>query len=153
MTTLAEAFGQVTGAELLDGFVQGEYPFRLVSRRLKATLNSLGPELPGLARKGTTNAAYMHPADLIDLGVESGDLIDITSTVGSITGVCEAAPDVKPGVISMAHSWGDGSLEDDKVRDIGVPTSRLTSTTACYDTMTGMAVLSAIPVKVAAAAQ
>lgn len=148
MAKLRETHGQQTGAELVDGYVAGEYPFRLVSRRLKATLNSLGPELPGLARKGTTNPAFMHPDDLRDLGVESGDLIEISSTVGTINGVCEAAPDVKRGVISMAHSWGDGSGEDDKVRDIGVPTSRLTSTTACYDELTGMAVLSAIPVKV-----
>ncbi len=152
MTRLADVFDQATGAELMEGYVEGQFPFRLVSRRLKATLNSLGPELPGLARKGTTNPAFMNPADLDELGVEPGDLIDITSTVGSITGVCEAAPDVKRGVISMAHSWGDGSLEDDKVRDIGVPTSRLTSTTACYDDMTGMAVLSAIPVNVVPAA-
>ncbi len=150
MTKLAAVATQQTGSELIEGYVDGEFPFRLVSRRLKASLNSLGPELPGLARKGTTNAAYMNPADLTALGLESGDLIDISSTVGTITGVCEAAPDVKQGVISMAHSWGDGSLEDDKVRDIGVPTSRLTSTTAAYDDITGMAVLSAIPVNVRA---
>lgn len=150
MSRLADVLEQQTGAELIEGYEDGQYPFRLVSRRLKATLNSLGPELPGLARKGTTNAAYMNPEDLSELGIEAGDLIEITSTVGAITGVCAAAPDVKRGVISMSHSWGDGSLEDDKVRDIGVPTSRLTSTTACYDDMTGMAVLSAIPVNVKA---
>jgi anaerobic selenocysteine-containing dehydrogenase len=148
LAKLAEVRTQSTGAEAIDGYVEGEFPFRLVSRRLKATLNSLGPELPGLARKGTTNPAFMHPDDLADLGIESGDLIEITSTVGAINGVCEAAPDVKRGVISMAHSWGDGSGEDHKVRDIGVPTSRLTSTTAAYDEYTGMAVLSAIPVQV-----
>ena len=48
----------------------------------------------------------------------------------------------------MAHSWGDGSLSDDKVRDIGTPTSRLTSTTAAYDKVSGMVVQSAIPVRV-----
>jgi len=150
MGRLGDVRQQLTGAELIDGYVEGEFPFRMVSRRLKATLNSMGPELPGLARKGTTNPAFMNPADLAELGVEAGDLIEISSTVGTINGVCEAAPDVKRGVISMAHSWGDGSLEDDRVRDIGVPTSRLTSTTACWDDLTGMAVLSAIPVKVKA---
>ncbi len=149
MTKLAEARSQQTSAELIEGYVAGEYPFRLVSRRLKTVLNSLGSELPGLAAKGgTTNPAFMNPDDLDELGLVDGDLIEISSTVGVINGVCESAPDVKRGVISMAHSWGDASMEDDKVRDIGVPTSRLTSTTACYDEYTGMAVLSAIPVKV-----
>jgi len=149
-TRIDEVFGQRTGAELIEGYVDGEFPFRLVSRRLKSALNSLGSELPALAAKGTTNPAFMNPDDLAELGIESGDLIEITSTVGVINGVCEAAPDVKQGVISMAHSWGDGSMQDVKVRDIGVPTSRLTSTTACYDEYTGMAVLSAIPVRVRA---
>ncbi len=148
MAKLDEVFTQRTGAELIEGYVEGEFPFRLVSRRMKSVLNSLGSELPGLAAKGTTNPAFMHPEDLAELGFESGDLIEITSTVGVINGVCEAAADVKRGVISMSHSWGDASGEDGKVRDIGVPTSRLTSTTACYDEFTGMAVLSAIPVKV-----
>ncbi len=148
MERVAEVFAQQTGAELVAGFVPAEYPFRLVSRRMKASLNSLGLELPGLAKHGTTNPAFMHPDDLADLGVESGDPVEISSTVGSITGICEAAPDVKRGVVSMAHSWGDGSMSDAKVRDIGAPTSRLTSTTAHFDAFTGMAVLSAIPVQV-----
>ena len=149
MQKLTEARSQQTSSELIDGYVDGEFPFRLVSRRLKSALNSLGSELPALAAKGgTTNAAYMNPDDMAQLGFTSGDLIEIASPMGVINGVCEDAPDVKQGVISMSHSWGDASMKDDKVRDIGVPTSRLTSTTACYDEYTGMAVLSAIPVKV-----
>ena len=95
-----------------------EYPFRLVSRRLKHVLNSTGTELPALARKGTTNPAYMHPDD------------------------------VKRGVISMSHSWGGASLTDEKVRDIGTPTSRLVSADVGHDPVTGMVVSSAIPVTV-----
>ncbi len=151
MNALNEVVHQRTSAERLSGFDPERYPFRLVSRRLKAVINSLGPELPNLAAKGTTNAAYMHPDDLAELGLADGDLVDITSPTGQIRGVCEGASDVRPGVVSMAHSWGDGSLSDDKVRDIGTPTSRLTSTTAAHDPITGMVVQSAIPVNVTAA--
>jgi anaerobic selenocysteine-containing dehydrogenase len=125
-----------------------DFPFRLVSRRLKHVLNSLGTELPGLARKGTTNPAYMNPDDMADLGLESDDLVTITSKHSELTGVVEAAPDVRRGVISMAHSWGGTSLSDEKVRDIGTPTNRLVSTTDVFDPVTGMAVQSAIPVRV-----
>jgi anaerobic selenocysteine-containing dehydrogenase len=125
-----------------------DFPFRLVSRRLKHVLNSLGTELPGLARKGTTNPAYMNPDDMAELGLESSDLVTITSKHAELTGVVEAAPDVRRGVISMAHSWGGTSLSDEKVRDIGTPTNRLVSTTDVFDPVTGMAVQSAIPVRV-----
>ena len=125
-----------------------ELPFRLVSRRLKHVLNSTGTELPGLARKGTTNPAYMHPDDLDELGLQSGDIVEITSLQASLLGVVSAAPDVKRGVVSMAHSWGGRSLTDEKVRDIGAPTSRLVSTDVGHDPVTGMVVSSAIPVAV-----
>ncbi len=150
LVDLVTVRAQATGAEILAGFDPAVYPFRLVSRRLKAVLNSLGTELPVLAKKGTTNSAYMNPADLAELGVSSGDLVEIASPTGAVVGVCEAAPDVRRGVVSMAHSWGDGSLSDDKVRDIGTPTSRLTTTASGYDAITGMVVLSAIPVSVRA---
>ena len=139
-------------AETADTFAGSDvsaYPFRLVSRRLKHVLNSTGTELPGLARKGTTNSAYMHPDDVADLGLESGDVIEISSPQASLLGVVEAAEDVKRGVISMAHSWGGRSLTDEKVREIGSPTSRLVSTDVGSDPVTGMVVSSAIPVAVA----
>jgi anaerobic selenocysteine-containing dehydrogenase len=151
MARLRDAAARRTSAELVAGFDTERYPFRLVSRRLKSVINSLGTELPNLAAKGTTNPAYMHPDDMAEMSVSSGDLVDIESPSGRITGVCEPAPDVRRGVVSMAHSWGDGSMSDDKVRDIGTPTSRLTSTTAAHDPVTGMVVLSAIPVRVTAA--
>ncbi|MFK8023790.1 MAG: molybdopterin-dependent oxidoreductase, partial [Ilumatobacter sp.] len=138
-------------AEGADGFGGADvaaYPFRLVSRRLKHVLNSTGTELPSLARKGITNPAYMHPGDVVDLGCGAGDLIEITSPQASIWGVVEPSDDVKRGVISMAHSWGGSSLTDEKVRDIGSPTSRLVSEHAAHDPVTGMIVSSAIPVAV-----
>ena len=134
-------------ASTVDG---RSYPFRLVSRRLKHVLNSLGTELPGLAKKGTTNPAYMNPNDMAALEIVSGELIDIQSPRATLTAVVRSAPDVRTGVISMAHSWGGSSLTDDKVRDIGAPTNRLVSTDRDYDVVTGMVVQSAIPVAVTA---
>ena len=137
-------------SESLFGIDAADFPFRLISRRLKQVLNSMGTELPGLARKGSTNSAYMNPDDLLEMGLRDGDLIDITSPRASVVGVVESAADVRRGVISMAHSWGGSSLVDDKVRDIGSPTNRLVSTDQASDPVTGMPVQSAIPVRVAA---
>ncbi|MTA69363.1 MAG: oxidoreductase, partial [Actinobacteria bacterium] len=127
------------------------YPFRLVSRRLKHVLNSYGSSLSVLGAKGTSNSAYMNPQDMLDHHLVEGDLIEIFSPRASVHGLVEAAPDVRRGVISMAHSWGGSSLTDEKVRDIGSPTSRLVSVDKGYDRINGMVVQSAIPVRIAIA--
>lgn len=151
MGELAEVLAE--GASIFAGRDVSDYPFRLVSRRLKHVLNSTGTELPALADKGTTNPAYMHPDDMSGLGLQPGQLIEIRSLQSSLLGVVEPAADVKRGVISMAHSWGGRSLTDEKVRDIGAPTSRLVSVEVGHDPVTGMVVSSAIPVAVAPARQ
>ncbi len=125
------------------------YPFRLVSRRLKHVLNSYGSDLSVLGAKGTSNSAYMNPDDMKDHDLVDGDLIEIFSPRASVQGLVESAPDVRQGVISMAHSWGGSSLTDEKVRDIGSPTSRLVSVDKGYDRINGMVVQSAIPVRIA----
>lgn len=152
MIELAAVRHELTGAEVFPGFTPEAFPYRLVSRRLKAVLNSLGTELSALRKSaGTTNHAHMNPADMEELGLVDDDLITITSPHSAITGVVAAAKDVRRGVISMAHSWGGGSLTDEKVRDIGTPTSRLVSTVDGHDPTNGMVVLSAIPVRIARA--
>ena len=146
MAELAEVLAETSS--MFAGTDVSAYPFRLVSRRLKHVLNSTGTELPGLAKKGTTNPAYMNPLDVTDLGLVDGDIIEISSPRAVLHGVVEGADDVKRGVISMAHSWGGRSLTDEKVRDIGAPTSRLVSVDVGHDPVTGMVVSSAIPVAV-----
>ncbi len=146
MAELAEFLAQTT--PMLGDIDVSDYPFRLVSRRLKHVLNSTGTELPGLARKGTTNSAYMHPDDVTELELNAGDLVEITSPRATVVGVVAPSDDIKRGVVSMAHSWGGSSLTDEKVRDIGTPTNRLVSADAGHDPVTGMVVSSAIPVSV-----
>jgi len=130
---------------------KGDYPYLLVSRRMKNTYNSTGPELSALAAKGTTNPAYIHPDDLIELGIEDGDIIAIHSATGRIPAVAKGSPDIKRGVVSMAHCWGaapDGT-GDDRVREIGANTNRLIDNLRHPEKYTGMARHSAIPVKLA----
>ncbi|MDG2028981.1 MAG: molybdopterin-dependent oxidoreductase [Acidimicrobiales bacterium] len=124
------------------------FPFRLVSRRMKHVLNSLGRELPGLASVGTTNPAYLHPDDLTELGVAEGDLVALESPHGRIVGVAAAGDDVKPGVVSMSHAWGLGSRSEGDVHEHGSPTNRLVANDVGYDPITGMAIQSAIPVAI-----
>ena len=145
---LAQVRNEQSGLEIFQGIDYTEFPFRLIGRRLKHALNSLGLELPGLAEVATTNYAYVHPKDLEAFGAQSGDLLKITSPQASVVGVAESDPGIKRGVIAMSHSWGGLSLTDEKVRDIGTPTNRLVTSDNGFDRITGLPVMSAIPVNV-----
>jgi anaerobic selenocysteine-containing dehydrogenase len=128
------------------------FSHRLISRRLRQVYNSSGRDLPETRKRGTTNPAFMHPADLEELGVSSGDVVEIESAHALIYGVAEAAEDVLPGVISMAHAWGDPAASPKEVREIGASTNALISNEVDFDPITGMARQSAIPVNVRRAA-
>ncbi|MEM9712141.1 MAG: molybdopterin-dependent oxidoreductase [Actinomycetota bacterium] len=151
LAELDEVRDQRTGAEKMDGFDPEVHTFRLISRRLKSHLNSLGGELPGLQRKNPTNYAYMNPADMAELGVADEQLLEIASPRAKLIGVAKGAADLRRGVVSMAHSWGAASLTDEKVRDVGAPTNRLVDVNDGFDEITGQAIQSGIPVSVAPA--
>ena len=90
----------------------------------------------------------MHPEDLTSLGIAAGELVRIESPNGAVEGVAEPSPAVKQGVVSMSHAWGTASQTDEDVRTEGSPTNRLVSNERGTDPITGMAVQSAIPVRV-----
>jgi anaerobic selenocysteine-containing dehydrogenase len=128
------------------------YPFRLISRRLKYTYNSTGPEMSMLGAKQHHNPAYMHSADLAELGVEDGDLVEVCSAHGSIPAVAAASDDIRRGVISMSHCWGGspepGAGTDGKVREIGSNTNRLIDNRAHTEKHSGMPRQSTVAVAV-----
>ena len=137
-----------SGNDFFPEFDEEKFPFLLIGRRLKYALNSLGSELPGLAKVSTTNYAYVNPDDLKELGADEGDLLKIDSPRAAVVGVAKADTDLKRGVIAMSHSWGGLSLTDEKVRDIGTPTNRLVTSDSGFDRITGLPIMSAIPISV-----
>lgn len=148
---MIEELAEVRGGFFSDGggYREGEdFSHRLVSRRMIHAYNSSGRDLPGLNRHYHTNPAWMNPLDMRALGLSDGDVVEIRSARAAILGVAEAAEDVRSGVISMAHSWGDAPEEDHRVRTIGGNTGRLTDNTRDFDPITGLPVMSAIPVNV-----
>ena len=64
--------------------------------------------------------------------------------------VAEAANDIKPGVVSMAHAWGDAPEHLLDVRKQGASTNRLVDDNRTYDRITGQPRMTAIPVNVTA---
>jgi anaerobic selenocysteine-containing dehydrogenase len=122
------------------------FTHRLVSRRLNDVYNSSGRDIPALVRNHSYNPAFMNPGDIAALGLNAGDVVRISSDHASILGIVEEAPDVRPGVISMAHSFGDAPEFDNRVFFIGSNTGRLTNVERDFDPRTGMPRMSAIPV-------
>jgi anaerobic selenocysteine-containing dehydrogenase len=147
MAELESVRGEATSAEQVADFDPEVHTLRLISRRLRHVLNSTGQHISGLRAKGGTNHAYMHPDDMESLGLNDGDLIDISSPRASIRGVVAISDDLRPGVVSMAHSWGGTPADDGAVREIGSPTGRLADLRT-FDAITGIPCMSAIPVSV-----
>jgi len=136
----------------LDTPADPRFPLRLISRRMKNTYNSTGPELGLLASKGTTNPAFMHPDELAARGIGDGEIIQVESRHGAIPAVAAASDDIRPGVVSMSHCWG-GSPEpaadsDARVLEIGSNTNRLIDNRRHAEKYSGMPRQSCVPVTI-----
>jgi len=151
---------QVGNALLLDdllAFAAGDlyaragYDYRLVSRRMANTFNSLGTDIDALTRRYGTNPAFVHPEDLASAGLARGDLVRVTSPHGEIEAVAWPDPDLRRGVVSMCHCWGAMPGEASDVRKAGINTGLLISVEEDCSRFSGIPLMSAIPVRLARA--
>jgi anaerobic selenocysteine-containing dehydrogenase len=131
-----------------DAGSTGEYPFRLIARRLASAYNSSGHQLDRLNRGKTYNPAFMHPDDMKDLGVARGDVVEISGKHASIPGIAEPDASIRRGLVSMSHAWGDVPDKDGEVREIGSNTGRLVDNESNWDRYSGIPAMSNIPVAV-----
>jgi len=125
----------------------GGLPLLLVTRREHAVYNSVAHHLPALQRRQPFNPAYLNPADASRLGASDGEQIVVESSVGAVTAVLRVAPDVREGVVSIAHGFeprtGDGR---------GASTAVLIDDERDYERLSGLPRMSAVPVRVRRAA-
>jgi anaerobic selenocysteine-containing dehydrogenase len=142
---------QALGRYAEDRRAREGYGFKLISRRSKTRFNSIGHPLKALQAKTTTNPAYIHPADMAELGLAEDSIVEISSPHATIHGVVRASEKVSRGLVSMAHAYGDSEAGKHDVREKGGSTNRLTSDETEFDPITGQALQSAIPVRISAA--
>jgi anaerobic selenocysteine-containing dehydrogenase len=138
------------GAALVSGSTsaRSDRPFRLIVRRARETMNSLGRRLPGLPH-APFNPCCMHPADLEALGAEPGTLVTLASDYGSIRAVVAADATLRRGVVAMTHGFGDLPGEDDAdPRRYGSNPTRLLSMTKDLQPINQMPRMTAIPLAV-----
>ncbi len=128
------------------------YPFRLISRRSNNFINSAGRTLPGgkLTRGKRYNPLFMHPADLEELGLTTGDTVTIASRHDRIPSIVEADQTIRRKVVAMYHCFGGLIDEDDAFVDQGSNVGRLTPTDTEYDSISGIPRMSNIAVSITA---
>ena len=124
--------------------------FLLVSRRQHEIYNSVGHTLPALKRKVPFNPVFMNPKDAEQLNVSGGDAVEISTAIGSVTGIVELAADVRDGVVSIAHGFPNSLDPSGDDRHHGTSTAALLDDEVGYDRISGIPVMSAVPVSVRA---
>jgi anaerobic selenocysteine-containing dehydrogenase len=134
-----------------DPFERVGHRYRMVSRRMSNTFNSVGTDIEALTRRYGTNPAFLHPDDLAREGLARGDLVRVSSAHGELEAVAWPDPDLRPGLVSMCHCWGslpDGATD---VRKTGSNVGLLISVEEDCARFSGIPLMSAIPVRVARA--
>jgi anaerobic selenocysteine-containing dehydrogenase len=124
-----------------------ELPYRLIVRRTKETINSLGRRVSVLVQRGN-NPCFAHPDDLAALGLEAGELVEVASRHGRIEAVVEPDATLRRGVLSMTHAFGGMPGEDDEPRRYGANPTRLLSVDAETQSINRMPRMTAVPVAV-----
>jgi anaerobic selenocysteine-containing dehydrogenase len=124
-----------------------EYPFRLVCERLQHVMNST-LNFPFTNRGRGYNPARMHPTDMHEMGITTGDEVIVASRRSAVQAIVQADPTLRRGLVAMAHGFGGGPDQDDEFRTIGSPTTRLNDADDVVDRYVGMPRFSNIPVAV-----
>jgi anaerobic selenocysteine-containing dehydrogenase len=124
-----------------------DFAFRMITYRMKEVYCTQGQNLTSLRKRRSFNPVLMNPQAMQSLGVVDGDVVTVESDFGSVEGIVEATEDLAPGVIALAHGWGDPS-DDRDLRQKGSNVQRLIPDDRRYDPVTGLALQSAIPVNV-----
>lgn len=127
-----------------------DFPFRLIPRRHNNFMNSSGISLRKLNQGKPYNPTYMHPDSIAALGLQSGDLVTVTSPHDDIPSVLEADDSLRRDVVATHHAFGGLPVEDDEVRERGSAVGRLIPTSREYDRITGLPRQGNIPVRITA---
>jgi formate dehydrogenase len=130
--------------------------FQLISKREVRTHNSWTHNTPALLPPdGESNHLYLHPADAAGLGLGEGDLADVSSAVATVRLPVRLDADLGRQVAAIPHGWGHQGAPGQRVAHGagGVNVNLLTPDGPdALERPSGMARLTALPVRVAPAA-
>ena len=92
---------------------------------------------------------FVHPIDANARNIKDGDLVSVTSAVGTIDVPAEITDSVMPGVICLPHAWGHTRVGTRQRVANAYPGASLNDITDhnIMDELTGNAVVHGVPVK------
>jgi anaerobic selenocysteine-containing dehydrogenase len=125
----------------------------LVGRRHLRTNNSWGQNVPSLQGTRDLCVLFLHPDDALAAGVKDGQDVGVTSSTGQVVVSVEVTDDIRPGVVSLPHGFGqdlDGIELTVASSRPGANVNRLVGR-ATLDPLSGTSGLSGVPVEVAPA--
>lgn len=114
-----------------------EYPFTLTTGRRYESYNTHTQTryyAPGVKIKQSEETVDMHPEDGARLGIEDGEVVEVSSRRGSLTVKAKLTDQVTPGLVFMSFHWSE------------VPTNVLTINE--YDPISGTAEFKACAVNI-----
>ena len=122
----------------------------LVGRRHLRSNNSWMHNLEVLVKGKERCTLQMHPGDAGAAGVGDGDEVRVSNPTGTVTARVEVTEDIMPGTVSLPHGWGHNLAGTRLAVASGRPgvNSNLLTSGEVTDTLSGNAVLNAIPVEV-----
>ena len=130
------------------GYDVGEnFPFRMITYRMKEVYCTQGQNMPSLRKRAPFNPVLMNPEDLQSLRINDGDIVTVENKFGSMEGIASPMKEIKKGVVAIAHGWGDPG-DNRGVRDKGSNVQRIIPDDYRYDPITGLALMTAVPVNI-----
>jgi anaerobic selenocysteine-containing dehydrogenase len=115
----------------------GPVPLVLINRRTPQQYNSLHREVVGRGRPAAP-CLLLHPDDAAARGLGDGDVAVVSTADGSCRAVVEVTGAIRAGVVSIPHGFGTANVNE-------------MITTAGADPLSGMTIVSGLPVEVARA--
>lgn len=121
--------------------------FRMVLGR-KATITHAGlTQLPWLHEHNPENDLWIHPEPAERLGVRSGDLLEVASSVGRVRIKARVTEEIRPDCVFMLHGFGKKSPWLKRVHGVGAADAILLET--AWDKVSGNAAMHETFVRVA----
>ncbi len=122
----------------------------LIGRRHKQDCNSWMHNSPRLTKGRPRHQLLMHPEDLSARGLRDGQLVRVSSRVGSVSVEVQSSSDMMPGVVSLPHGYGHANTGQTHAAQVaGVSINDLTDPELLD--VSGNAALNGVPVEVEAA--
>ncbi len=118
----------------------------LATRRMRDLFNSNGRFVDSVRERTPFNPAFLHPSEFAELRIRPGDKVEIESAHGRVVAIAEADEALRPGVISLAHGWGDPPGSNASVEEAGTAVNRLIDTERHHEPVNSMPHMSAVPV-------